>query len=176
VGCGDATGTRIVLQNVGHVHGVDFEPLVLNDAVERYRREGVSNASFSIHDMIAGPCSGDFEGAYSLDVIEHIPQEKEATFLDNICRSLNQHGVLILGTPNITALEHASAESHAGHVNLKTVSTLHTLLSTRFHNVFVFSMNDEVVHTGFYPMAHYLIGMGVGIRTLCAGTSETKSG
>ena len=25
-----------------------------------------------------------------------------------------------------------------------------------FHNVFVFSMNDEVIHTGFQPMAHYL--------------------
>lgn len=26
-----------------------------------------------------------------------------------------------------------------------------------FHNVFMFSMNDEVVHTGFHPMAHYLL-------------------
>jgi len=25
--------------------------------------------------------------------------------------------------------------------------------------VFVFSMNDEVVHTGFYPMAHYLLAV-----------------
>ena len=25
-----------------------------------------------------------------------------------------------------------------------------------FENVFLFSMNDEVVHTGFSPMAHYL--------------------
>ena len=33
-----------------------------------------------------------------------------------------------------------------------------------FHNVFLFSMNDEVVHTGFYPMAHYLIALGVGIK------------
>jgi hypothetical protein len=23
----------------------------------------------------------------------------------------------------------------------------------------MFSMNDEVVHTGFYPMAHYLLGV-----------------
>jgi hypothetical protein len=33
-----------------------------------------------------------------------------------------------------------------------------------FQNVFVFSMNDEVVHTGFSPMAHYLFAMGVGVR------------
>jgi hypothetical protein len=34
------------------------------------------------------------------------------------------------------------------------------LLSQFFHNVFIFSMNDEVVHTGFHPMAHYIIGLG----------------
>ena len=35
-------------------------------------------------------------------------------------------------------------------------------MSKFFHNVFIFSMNDEVIHTGFYPMAHYLWAIGVG--------------
>jgi len=26
----------------------------------------------------------------------------------------------------------------------------------------VFSMNDEVVHTGFHPMAHYLMALACG--------------
>jgi glycosyltransferase involved in cell wall biosynthesis len=34
-----------------------------------------------------------------------------------------------------------------------------------FHNVFLFSMNDELVHTGFIPMAHYLIAIGCTRRT-----------
>ena len=29
-----------------------------------------------------------------------------------------------------------------------------------FHHVFLFGANDEVVHTGFLPMAHYLIAVG----------------
>ncbi|MCA6302689.1 MAG: hypothetical protein IM629_12150, partial [Phenylobacterium sp.] len=33
-----------------------------------------------------------------------------------------------------------------------------------FSNVFLFSMNDEVVHTGFAPMAHYLFAIGAGKR------------
>jgi hypothetical protein len=28
----------------------------------------------------------------------------------------------------------------------------------------MFSMNDEVVHTGFQPMAHYLFAIGAGTR------------
>ena len=38
-------------------------------------------------------------------------------------------------------------------------SELKSLLEQYFHSVFLFSMNDEVVHTGFYPMAHYLLAI-----------------
>jgi hypothetical protein len=31
-----------------------------------------------------------------------------------------------------------------------------------FRNVFMFGMNDEVVHTGYGPMCHYLWMVGVG--------------
>ena len=34
-----------------------------------------------------------------------------------------------------------------------------------FHNVFVFSMNDEVVHTGYFPMAHYLLALGCTLKS-----------
>ncbi len=38
------------------------------------------------------------------------------------------------------------------------------LMSRYFVNMFVFSMNDEMVHTCYGLMAHYLIGMGVGVK------------
>ena len=28
-----------------------------------------------------------------------------------------------------------------------------------FHTVFMFSMNDEVVHTGYHKMAHYILAV-----------------
>jgi len=34
-----------------------------------------------------------------------------------------------------------------------------------FHNVFIFSMNDEVVHTGFHKMANYVFAIGAGKRS-----------
>jgi hypothetical protein len=39
-------------------------------------------------------------------------------------------------------------------------------MAEHFENVFVFSMNDEVVHTGFTPMAHYLLAIGAGRKSL----------
>ena len=64
--------------------------------------------------------------------------------------------------PSIESQKYASEGSKRGHVNCKTGNKLKELLSKHFCNVFVFSMNDEVVHTGFYPMAHYLIGLCCG--------------
>jgi len=38
------------------------------------------------------------------------------------------------------------------------------LVQRYFDNVFIFSMNDETIHTGFYPMAHYLLALCCGVK------------
>ncbi len=164
VGCGDAFGTMVVLQTVKSVHGIDFEPLVIEDTKARLAAEGVERCSFSVLDITERPVGRKFDAAYSLDVIEHIPPESEERFMANICSSLRPHAICIIGTPNIEAQKHASPASAEGHINLKSAESLRELLSCYFDNVFIFSMNDEVVHLGFSPMAHYLMGVGVGVK------------
>lgn len=164
VGCGDAFGTAVVLQTVRTVHCIDFEPLVLNEAARHMPAEFLDRCTFAVHDMVGGPVQRLLDAVYSLDVIEHIPPAREKHFMAHICASLTPQGVCILGTPNADAQRHASAASNKGHVNLKSADTLRATLMDHFYNAFVFSMNDEVVHTGFYPMAHYLLGVGVGIK------------
>jgi hypothetical protein len=79
--------------------------------------------------------------------------------LKNIVDSLVPHGVLLIGTPSLESQQYASPASRAGHVNCKTAEEIKQLLLNYFANVFIFSMNDEVIHTGFYPMAHYLFAL-----------------
>lgn len=162
IGCGDGFATRIVLQTVAEVHGVDYDAHFIAAANAHARHEGL-NASFAVCDILAAPPQGRFDAAYSLDVIEHIPAEHEALYLKNIVSVLPADGVCIIGTPNITADAYASKASKEGHINLQSADRLTALLATRFANVFLFSMNDEVVHTGFSSMAHYLLAMGVGV-------------
>ncbi len=164
VGCGDALGTPVVLQTVGSVHGLDFEAAVLRDAQERMPTEFAGRFSFSVTDISEQPMPEQFDAAYSLDVIEHVPAAQEDRFMANICASLAREAVYIMGTPNITAEQYASPGSREGHINLKSGETLNKLVRKFFHNVFLFSMNDEVIHTGYTPMSHYLIAMGVGVK------------
>lgn len=163
VGCGDAFGTRLVHQEVPTICAVDFDPVFVNDVHSRMAERWKFDCR--VQDILTEPLQDKFEAAYSLDVIEHIPKSDEHRFLKNIVNSLEDQGVLILGSPSLQSQVYASKYSKAGHVNCKDHKELKSLMLEFFHNVFIFSMNDEVVHTGFYPMAHYLFALSVGKRS-----------
>jgi cyclopropane fatty-acyl-phospholipid synthase-like methyltransferase len=160
VGCADAWATRIVVQAVKKLTATDFDPVFVDDV--RKRMDPRWKFDVAQHDLLAGPFPGTYDAAYALDVIEHIQPKDELTFTGNIVKSLRPQGALILGCPSLSSQAHASPQSKAGHVNCKTGDTMRELLGRFFHNVFVFSMNDEVVHTGYAPMAHYILGLGCG--------------
>ena len=157
IGCADAFGTRIVQQSVGHVTATDIDSIFIDDVNARMNPNWPMDAF--THDLLSGPVPGGFDAAYALDVLEHIPSEVEQQFLINMVASVNEIGVVIIGMPSLESQAHASPQSKAGHVNCKTGRKLKMTMEVFFHTVFVFSMNDEVVHTGFYPMAHYLLAV-----------------
>jgi len=163
VGCADAFGTRIVQQEVHHVTAVDFDPLFIKDTNDRMDEHWPFEAK--THDIINdGPVEGEFDAAFSLDVLEHISSKDENTFISNISASLSKNGVLIVGMPSLESQEYASPQSKEGHVNCKKGKELEELMKCHFENVFMFSMNDELVHTGFFPMANYLLAVCCGKR------------
>jgi hypothetical protein len=78
---------------------------------------------------------------------------------------LDADGICVIGTPNVTSAAYASETSQRGHVNLYDAGRLEAALRAVFHNVFMFGLNDEVVHTGFPPMTHYLMALGCSKRS-----------
>jgi cyclopropane fatty-acyl-phospholipid synthase-like methyltransferase len=160
VGCADAFGTRVVVQEVKKLTAVDFDPLFVEDTNARMSERWKFECR--VHDLLAGPVSGQFDGAYALDVLEHIVPENEEHFLRNMVAPLTPRGVAIIGMPSLESQPYASELSKEGHVNCKTMPDLRAAMQRHFHNVFMFSMNDEVVHTGYYKMAHYLLALCCG--------------
>jgi len=146
-----------VLQEVGKLSAFDFDPLFVEDVNDRAVPRWPIEAR--VHDVLDGPLPETYDGIYSLDVMEHIEAAHEDTYLSNLKTSLNEHGTLIVGMPSLESQAHASPVSKEGHVNCKSGDDFKIALERHFHNVFVFSMNDEVIHTGFTPMAHYLLAV-----------------
>ncbi|VTT99830.1 methyltransferase domain protein : Uncharacterized protein OS=Crocosphaera watsonii WH 8501 GN=CwatDRAFT_0231 PE=4 SV=1: Methyltransf_11 [Gemmataceae bacterium] len=162
VGCADAFGTRLVQQEVKSVTATDFDPVFLADARERMATDGWECDTL-VHDILSGPVPpGGFDAAYSLDVFEHIVPEQEDAFVRNIAKSLSRTGAAVIGSPSLQSQAYASEGSKAGHVNCKDGKEYRRVMERHFENVFLFSMNDEVVHTGFTPLAHYLFALCVG--------------
>ena len=162
VGCGDAFGSRLIATNVYHLDGYDFDPVFIENASTI--NDAVPNMSFYIQDILKKGLPEVYDAIYSLDVLEHIPPAQEKKFMKNMVTSLTPGGVCIAGTPNITSQTYASEQSKLGHINCKSHDELKKLFEKYFSTVFMFSMNDEVVHTGYGPMAHYLFAVGIGVK------------
>jgi len=164
IGCADAFGLDIVRHEVKpeRITGVDFDEPVI--AFNRQRYAGDPEVEFLALDVTQNRLPGGYDGAWCTDVIEHIYPRDEHSFWDHVTASLTEDAVCIVGTPNAAANRYASPQSRRGHVNLKDGEALRMTMRERFENVFLFSMNDEVVHTGFTPMAHYLFAIGAGKR------------
>jgi len=157
IGCADAFGTSIIVKEVKKLVACDFDPVFIDDARRTHPLN--KDIEFKVHDMFKNPMDVEFEGIFSLDVLEHISKSDEDQFMRNICASLSKNGVCIIGMPSLESQLFASPASKEGHVNCKNGDEFKKFLLNYFDRVFLFSMNDEVVHTGFYPMAHYLIAL-----------------
>lgn len=157
IGCADGFGSPLVAREVGQLVATDFDESFVSDA--RQTHPYSSEIEFRAHDILAGPIDQGFDSAYALDVLEHIPIEAEELFVRNICDSLITSSRCIFGMPSAESQIHASPISVEGHVNCKTAPNLKIFLEKFFRHVFIFSMNDEVVHTGFTPMAQYLLAV-----------------
>lgn len=145
VGCGDGFGSSIVRQEVRNLDCYDL-----------------TGGYGERHDITTRPLPHHYDAIYALDVLEHIDPQQDETAWRNIRDSLMPDGVFIAGCPSLESQPYASEISRAGHVNCKSGEAFKSGAQKFFKNVFLFGMNDEVLHTGFAPMCHYLF-------VLCAG-------
>lgn len=155
LGCQEGVGTLLLAEPGHSVLAVDFDKEAITCAQKSIKKD---NISFRKENFM-GKKFGKFNAVVSLDVIEHISRDLEDKFIKTICSNLEGSGFAVIGTPNITAKQYASKYSQIGHINLYDAGRFNALLSRYFDNVFMFGVNDEVVHTGFSPMCHYIIAL-----------------
>jgi 2-polyprenyl-3-methyl-5-hydroxy-6-metoxy-1,4-benzoquinol methylase len=162
VGCGEGMGTWLLAVECGKAKGIDMD----REAIEVGKRNWKDKKiSFECMDFLTLK-KEVYDAIVSFDVIEHILPENMPHFFAKISDYLSHNGMAIIGTPNITSDQYASPITKAGHVNLYSGDRLEEEMKKYFHHVFMFGANDEVVHTGFLPMSHYLIAIGCRKRRI----------
>lgn len=156
LGCSEGIGATLLAERAAKYVGVDLDRSAIETAKENLREPRFS----FIYDDFMGKKYGDFSAVISLDVVEHIHLEYESVFFDTAYNNLSENGVCVIGTPNIASSAHANMASQLGHVNLYSQERLFSVMKRYFHQVFPFGMNDEMAHTGFAPMCHYIFCVG----------------
>ena len=159
VGAGDGFKSQIVKQTVKNLTLCDSENINLK--IYNSKENNYSKCKFILHDFIKKDLKKKYDGIYLLDVLEHISKKYEAIFIKNICKSLRKDSVLIVGIPTIESQKYASKLVKKNHINCKSKKELGLYMSKFFKNVFMFSMNDEILHTGFDKMSNYIFALCV---------------
>jgi len=152
VGCSNSLGTHLVSEEVPDLTVYDGDSGFIADFQLYPSAKAIKK---QIHDIVDARLPRKHDGLFSLDLIERILPEHEHAYLANLCGSLAPEGVLIIGTPSTDPLVSGSPPSMDRPLNCKSGKQLKILLDKYFAQVFLFSMRDEAVHAGIYPMAHY---------------------
>jgi len=153
LGCSDGLGSYYLAEFAKKVYGVDFD----EEAVDWARKNFLGGKISFCCDNFLGKTYGQFDAVVSYDVIEHIYSHNEEVYFTTVVKNLNSTGIFLIGTPNIESARFSKKEVDNAHVNMFTGERLTEALSKHFNNVFLFSQNDEMIHTGYSPIAHYLL-------------------
>jgi len=150
VGCGDGFGARLVRPAVCRLTCIDIDAAMIESAK---KHQGKYDIEFKCTDVIE-----DVHAIYSLDVVEHIPHKESIVWLGELAIHTS---LLIIGSPSLESQPYASPLSKINHVNCMSAGDLKILMKKYFTHVLMFSMSDEVVHTGYSKMSHYNFAIGI---------------
>lgn len=156
VGCNEGLGTWVLAKECGFCKGIDFDEEAIARAKKNFSDPSIA---FLCEDFLKAS-EGIWDAVVSFDVIEHIFPEHAPLFMKKVAASLTPHGIAVIGTPSLISQQFASEISKKGHVNVYSPERLEEEMRRHFEFVFLFAAHDEVVHTGYLPLAHYLIAVG----------------
>lgn len=161
IGCGDGWASKLVCREVGEYYATDVD-ILWKPHVEHVLRDEPNFKGFSILNPVDGVEDDIYDAVFALDVLEHIKPKDEPLFISNCMKLIGRNGICIFGMPSLESQVYASKKSKEGHVNCQSGAELKENLEKYFGTVFVLSFNDEVMHTGFFPMSHYLLAICFG--------------
>ena len=152
VGSGSGVGTLFLAQHAAKVTGLEIKTADHEAARKINRRD---NVDFQLLDFFKYDPARRHDVVVSLDVIEHMPIAEGRRFVAKMARHTKPHGFTVIGTPSIHSYPYQGAYSQAAHVKCYDRDELVELIEASFHRTLVFSMNDELVHTGHPKLAWY---------------------
>lgn len=160
LGCSDGFGTYYVAEFAKSVLGVDFDKEAIEYAksINDSDNEGEGKICYRLENFL-NKKYGEFDGVVSFDVLEHIYPEHEDDYMKTVLMNLKDTGTFVVGSPSIETQQYSKENITGAHVNVYKGEDLYKMLKNYFYNIYLFTQNDEIIHTGHLRMANYLIAV-----------------
>lgn len=159
VGCGSGVGSMFLSQHCAHVTGIDVKSTEIEEASEISSRDNVDFMHGDFFDMETGD---GWDVVVALDVIEHLEPVMAEKLVERMSSAVRPGGMLVIGTPSFYSYEYQGPLSKASHIKCYDRDELLDLADQFFQRSLFFSMNDEMVHTGYHRMAWYYFVLSFG--------------
>jgi 2-polyprenyl-3-methyl-5-hydroxy-6-metoxy-1,4-benzoquinol methylase len=164
LGCGSGIGTYFLSQYCKEIRGVDIN----EEVIEVAKRNSFSacNLQFETCDALKYIPPTTPDTAIAVDLIEHFTKSEGEALIRHVAAYLEESkGMIIIGTPNVYSQDYRSSRSKSQHRYEYSPDEMRHIVSLNFHRTLSFSMNDEIVHTGFSKLAWFLFVLGIGPKT-----------
>lgn len=156
IGCSTGLGTIFLGQYCKEITGIDVYESDIEWARKINQR---ANVIFEYSNVLEMKGESLYDAVTTMDVIEHFPEEEGELFVRKTASCLKKDGMLVLGTPSYYIRDYQNAFSKAAHIKMYKKEELEAILKKYYKRVQIFSMNDEMVHTGNHKTAWYYVAL-----------------
>lgn len=137
VACGEGYGSYTLSEVAKSVMGVDISSEAVEHAQKTYQRD---NLRFKESTMTQLPVAdGSIDAVVSFETIEHVDLESQCQFLQEVCRVLDDDGILCVSCPNEPIASTRAFElwgyKNPFHVKEHSISEFKALLESFFPSV-----------------------------------------
>lgn len=159
VGCGTGVSSLFYAQNSKKVIGIDL----LSDLIEVTNKKNLTLIKGDIFKTsIALLKKKKISFISCNDFIEHFSEKNGLKLIKKFSDLLpKKGGTLIIGTPSIYSKKFRAKHNKKQHLHEYDPIELKTKCLKYFPRVFLFSMNDEVINTGFHKLSWFTFAICV---------------
>ena len=131
--CGEGYGSSLLAEEAEEVTGLDIDKEAVENANHKYGNKKLSYLKGSIEELPFEDHT--FDVVVSFETIEHVGEEIQKKFLEEICRVLKPEGTLIMSTPNKAVYTDLVEGENPFHVKEFYVKEFQEFLGSRFSHM-----------------------------------------
>lgn len=156
LGCHDGVSSNFFSLFCKNVDAIDTNEKTIAEACSNF-----GHINFMHRDALEYVPDKKYDVIVMLDFIEHFNENQGKLLIEKYARFISPAGMVIIGTPNRNFIKLRAKHNKEHHLHEYYPEELQNLLEHNFSRVMLFSMNDELVHTGNIELAWFIFAIAL---------------